>query len=228
MTGPVEQALGGGTPQRVGWWRFYFDDERWEWSPEVEHIHGYQPGTATPTTDLVLSHKHPDDYAFVAATLDDIRRTHNAFSTRHRIITVQGDTREVIVIGERLHDNPGEVIGTEGFYIDVTPTPQARAAMVEEAVAEFADNRAAIEQVKGILMFVYRIDENAAFHLLRWRSQDNNIKLRVLAEQLLEDIAALDHGDPPPRSAIDHVLLTAHQRVRAKLARRPDRNNSTL
>jgi hypothetical protein len=56
---PLEQALTGGTPQRVGGYRFYFNGERWEWSPEVEQIHGYQPGTVTPTTRLVLSPKHP-------------------------------------------------------------------------------------------------------------------------------------------------------------------------
>jgi hypothetical protein len=76
---PLEQAIAGGTPQSVGSWRFYFADERWEWSPEVERIHGYEPGTVTPTTRLVLSHKHPDDLRHVAATLDDIRRTLTAF-----------------------------------------------------------------------------------------------------------------------------------------------------
>ena len=75
---PLEQALTGGTPQRVGGYRFYFNDERWDWSPEVEQIHGYQRGTVTPTTHLMLSHKHPDDYEQVAATLDDIRRTRQA------------------------------------------------------------------------------------------------------------------------------------------------------
>jgi hypothetical protein len=70
----LARAFAGGTAQRVGWYRFYFSDERWEWSPEVEQIHGYQPGTVTPTTQLVLSHKHPDDYAYIAATLDDIRQ----------------------------------------------------------------------------------------------------------------------------------------------------------
>jgi hypothetical protein len=103
----LERALAGGDPQRSGWFRLYSDDERWEWSPEVAQIHGYRPGTVTPTTRLVLSHKHPDDYEHVAATLDEIRRTHKPFSTRHRIIDVQGHTREVIVIGERLHDNAG-------------------------------------------------------------------------------------------------------------------------
>ena len=72
---PLAQALAGGKPQRVGWFRLYFDDERWEWSPEVERMHGYEPGTVQPTTALVLSHKHPDDYEQVAATLDEIGST---------------------------------------------------------------------------------------------------------------------------------------------------------
>ena len=67
---PVDVASTTGSPQRVGSFRFYFDDERWDWSPEVERMHGYQPGAAHPTTSLVLSHKHPDDYADIAATLE--------------------------------------------------------------------------------------------------------------------------------------------------------------
>ena len=166
----VEQALTGGALQRVGWYRFYFGDERWEWSEEVEHIHGYQPGTVTPTTELVLSHKHPDDYPHIAATLDDIRRSHKPFSTRHRIITVQGDVRDVVVIGERFHDNTGEVVGTQGFYLDVTPSAKQRQESISVALAEIADHRAAIEQAKGVLMYVYGIGPDAAFDILKWRS----------------------------------------------------------
>ena len=217
----VEQALAGGAPQHFGWYRFFFDDERWEWSPEVARIHGYEPGTVSPTTRLVLSHKHPDDYEQVAATLEDIRRTLKPFSTRHRIITVQGATREVVVIGERMHDNTGQVVGTQGFYIDVTPTGAAHAAIITEAVAEIAENRAAIEQAKGILMLVYRIQSDAAFDLLKWRSQETNVKLRVLAEQLIADVRALNYDETvPPRSTFDRLLVTVHQRVRAKAAAR--------
>jgi hypothetical protein len=120
----------------------------------------------------VLSHKHPEDYEQVAATLEDIRRTHKPFSTRHRIITVAGATREVVVIGDRMHDNAGRVIGTQGFYIDVTPPGEIQAAIISEAVAEIAENRAPIEQAKCILMLVYRIQADAAFDLLKWRSQE--------------------------------------------------------
>jgi hypothetical protein len=48
----IEQALAGDVPQRVGWFRFYFADQRWEWSYEVQRIHGYEPCSVTPTTDL--------------------------------------------------------------------------------------------------------------------------------------------------------------------------------
>jgi fructose-specific component phosphotransferase system IIB-like protein len=137
----VEHALAGGDPQRVGWFRFYFADERWEWSPQVERMHGYDPGTVSPTTDLVLSHKHPDDHGQVAATLDEIRRTAGAFSTRHRIIDTRGEVHHVVVVGDQLFDDNEAVVGTHGFYVDVTPSvKQRRDEIINEAVAEIAES----------------------------------------------------------------------------------------
>ena len=221
---PLGQALSGSMPQRVGWYRWFFGDERWEWSPEVEQIHGYQPGTVTPTTHLVLSHKHPDDYEQVAATLDDIRRRHTSFSTCHRIITMQGTTREVVVIGERLRDNTGEVIGAQGFYFDVTATGKAREVSITRGIAEIADNRAVIEQAKGVLMYVYQVDADAAFDVLKWRSQETKVKLCALAEQLLADIRTLGHDDGSRSYGsifeFDRLLLTTHERMRVKAARK--------
>ena len=202
---------------RVGGYRFYFNDERWEWSPRG----GTDPRATNPEQSprqprLVLSHKHPDDYEHVAATLDDIRRTHKPFSTRHRIISLQGATRDVVVIGERLHGNTGDVIGTQGFYIDVTPAGEAREADISQAVAKIA----VIEQAKGALMYVYRVEAGAAFDVLKWRSQETNVKLRALAEQLLADIRTLKHDDSASyRAGFDRLLLTTDQRVRAKAAR---------
>jgi fructose-specific component phosphotransferase system IIB-like protein len=214
---PVEHALAGGDPQRVGWFRFYFTDERWEWSPQVERMHGYEPGAVQPTTDLVLSHKHPDDYGQVAATLEEIRRTSGAFSTRHRIIDTHGQIHHVVVVGDQLFDDAGAVIGTHGFYVDVSPWMQRRHdEIVTEAVAEIAEARAVIEQTKGMLMLIYRISAESAFELLRWRSQETNTKLRTLAEQISRDFLELKYDEElPPRSAYDRLLLTAHLRVQA-------------
>ena len=210
----LEQALVGGSPQRVGWFRFYFADERWEWSEQVQQMHGYEPGSVTPTTALVLSHKHPDDYVQVAATLEEIRRTHRTFSTRHRIIDTREVVHSVVVIGDQLLDDDGNVIGTHGFYVDVTPPDPVPEELVTAAVAEIAEHRATIEQAKGMLMLIYRIDAGAAFELLRWRSQETNVKLRTLAEQVLADFRELTYEETlPSRSTFDHLLLTAHQRV---------------
>ena len=212
---PVEQALAGGEPQRVGWFRFYFADERWEWSPQVERMHGYEAGQVHPTTDLVLSHKHPDDYGQVAATLDEIRRTAGGFSTRHRIIDTHGDVHHVVVVGDQLFDDNERVVGTHGFYVDVTPSiRQAQDQIVSEAVAEIAEARGGIEQAKGMLMLIYRISADSAFELLKWRSQETNVKLRVLAEQIVKDFLDLRYDEVlPARAVYDRLLLTAHFRV---------------
>ncbi|MEZ0351093.1 PAS and ANTAR domain-containing protein [Mycobacterium sp. pR1184] len=209
----VEQALAGGAPHRAGWFRFYFSDQRWEWSEQVQRLHGYEPGSVTPTTELVLSHKHPGDRGQVAATIDQILNTHQAFSTRHRIIDTSGQVHQVVVVGDQLRDAQGDVIGTHGFYVDVSAPPdQEREDLVTAKLAEIAEQRAGIEQAKGMLMLVYGIAEGPAFDLLKWLSQEANIKLRLLAEQICEDFRTLG-PDVSSQSDFDHLLLTAHQRV---------------
>lgn len=209
----VEQALAGGAPQRVGWFRFYFTDQRWEWSEQVQRMHGYEPGSVTPTTELVLAHKHPDDRGQVAATIDHILNTHEAFSTRHRIVDTGGNVRYIVVVGDQLYDDQGAVIGTHGFYVDVSPLPeQVREDLVTAKLAEITESRASIDQTKGMLMLIYGIDDNAAFNLLKWLSQEANVKLRLLAEQISKDFRAAG----PTRitqSEFDHLLLTAHRRI---------------
>jgi PAS fold len=71
--------------REVGWVRLYFADERWEWSEEVQRMHGYEPGTVVPTTELVLSHKHPDDAAQVKSILNDVFRTRYVTSSSSAI-----------------------------------------------------------------------------------------------------------------------------------------------
>jgi PAS domain S-box-containing protein len=211
---PLVRTLAGGESQRVGWFRLYFDDERWEWSPEVERMHGYEPGIVQPTSALLVLHTHPEDHEQVAAALDEIRRTHEPFSTRHRIIDVQGLTREVVVVSGHLRNDAREVIGAEGVYVDVTRSTEEHQILVTEAVAEIAKHRSTIEQAKGVLMMVYCIDADVAFEILKWRSQESNIKLRELAERLMAQFQSLRYDEAPPRrSTFDHILMTVAQRA---------------
>jgi ANTAR domain/PAS fold len=176
-------------------------------------MHGYEPGTVIPTTELVLAHKHPDDRHEVAATIDDILHSHRAFSTRHRIVDTEGNVHHVVVVGDQLTDHRDVVIGTHGYYVDITPSSARADDAVTARVAEITEYRAVIEQAKGMLMLVYGLDAAASFDLLKWRSQESNVKLRRLAQQIVEDFCAVRDKAIGSRSAFDHVLLTADVRV---------------
>ena len=104
-------------------------------------------------------------------------------------------------------------IGTHGFYVDVTPLPdRKREDLVTSKLAEITEQRAGIEQAKGMLMLIYGITDGAAFNLLKWLSQEANVKLRLLAEQITEDFR--DAGPAlTSQSEFDQLLLTAHRRV---------------
>jgi hypothetical protein len=87
------------------------------------------------------------------------------------------DKREgCAVMATRMSTCDGRVIGTHGFYIDVTPSERARQDQVTAAVNRISVSRSGIDQTKGMLMLVCGIDEPTAFELLRWRSQEANVK----------------------------------------------------
>jgi PAS domain S-box-containing protein len=198
----VDLVLGLGQPQRVGSFRFFLDRQRWEWSDAVARMHGYEPGTVEPTTELLLQHKHPEDRERVAAVLGHVLEG-KPFSSRHRIIDTAGRTRCVVVVGDRMFDDTGAITGTSGFYVDVTDSLHSDITTV---LSQVAASRARIEQAKGVLMAAYGISEERAFDILVWRSQETNLKLRDLAARFLHAVAG--KASPDTLSHIDHALLT--------------------
>jgi hypothetical protein len=198
----------------VGAFRFWFVGQRWEWSDEVAIMHGYEPGSVQPTTELLLSHKHPEDRDHVQDLLDRALHAKSSFSSRHRFIDVGGNVHDAIVVADRMADETGAVVGTAGYYIDLTATiVETRQVALDEALPDLFEARAVIEQVKGVLMAVYRVSAEQAIGVLRWRSQETNTKLRALAKQLLDEIATLPPPSAEVQSAFDHLLLTVHERI---------------
>ncbi len=88
---------------------------------------------------------------------------------------------------------------------------------------EHYGHRAVIEQTKGMLMFVYGIDADEAFDLMRAQSQQHNVKLRDIAAQILQDMVQLARSKGPARRlAFDGMMLTAHRRIADVAARQLD------
>ncbi|BBY78442.1 putative transcription antitermination regulator [Mycolicibacterium parafortuitum] len=200
---------------RVGTFRFWFVGQRWEWSDEVARMHGYEPGSVTPTTELLLAHKHPEDRRHVQELLDQALHSGGSFSSRHRFLDTAGREHTVLVVADRMEDGSGAVVGTEGYYVELTDTlDEARRDVLNQTLPDLFAARAAIEQAKGALMLVYGIEADQAFELLQWRSQQTNTKLRTLAERIVADFHTVQAPRGDLRRQFDHLLLTAHQRAR--------------
>ncbi len=210
----VDELLRSGGYLNVGSFRFWFVGQRWEWSDEVARMHGYEPGTVTPTTELLLAHKHPDDRRHVQELLDQALHSGGSFSSRHRFLDTQDREHTVLVLADRMVADDGAVVGTEGYYIDLTDAlNDARREALNTSLPDLFAARAAIEQAKGALMLVYGVGADQAFELLQWRSQQTNTKLRALATQVVAELHTIQPRQDDLRRHFDHLLLTVHQRV---------------
>ncbi|MEU4318254.1 PAS and ANTAR domain-containing protein [Nocardia fluminea] len=207
----VERVVGVGDPLAVGRFRYRFGSRRWEWSDEVAAMHGYPPGTE-PTIELLLSHKHPRDRDRLEAMITSVEDG-GAFSSHHRIVDTNGQVHEVLVVSEPMFDADGAVIGTEGYYVDVTGTAdEFRREALDSTLPAVVHARMVIEQAKGALMLAYGISAEQAFRVLRWRSQETNVKLRTIAELVIAELPEVAGDEVKLRSRLDHVLLTVHRR----------------
>ena len=81
------------------------------------------------------------------------------------------------------------------------------ADLISAAIADIPD-RAVIDQATGMLTLLYGVDDEAAFDMLRIRSQNTNITVRMLAEHLVADYRALVNEE-----ALYEALMSAHERV---------------
>jgi len=168
-------------------------------------MHGYEPDEVQPTTELVLSHKHPEDLAYVKALL---QQSSAPFSSRHRIRTTTGETRKVVVVGDAVTDPAGRIVATQGFYVDVTEVFHADLQQeVGNELQVIVAHRAVIEQAKGMLM-VYELDAESAFGIMARLSQHLNVKVHDLAAKLVADLPSVLQSSLTARTPVDRYLIT--------------------
>ncbi len=85
---------------------------------------------------------------------------------------------------------------------------------ITEEVGAIVERRAVIEQAKGMLMLVYGIAADEAFDVLRTQSQDRNVKLALVAEQVAKNLVELSRTREPGRQlALVSLMDEAKQRV---------------
>ncbi|PPK97966.1 anti-anti-sigma factor [Kineococcus xinjiangensis] len=193
----------------TGRYRYTRASDQWWWSEGLYAIFGFAPGEVVPTAALMSHHQHPDDRARFARLLEQQLHGGRAFGCLNRLLDASGRQRWVTWIGEGTDTADGtSASGTvEGHAVDVTD--QQERAVAEQAnwhVGRALASREVIDQAKGVLMVVYQTSSDDAFGLLRWASQRGNVKLTVLAGQLLDAVrGGLDLG-PTARQRVDDVI----------------------
>ena len=76
----------------------------------------------------------------------------------------------------------------------VTARRFASARQLAEQLQAAMASRAVIEQAKGVLMSRHGVDAETAFAVLRQKSQERNVKLRAVAEELVASVQQSGEG----------------------------------
>jgi hypothetical protein len=189
--------MSGGGPEVVGRFTYDLGTGTWWWSEEMFHIHGLAPGAVVPTSDLILTHVHPDDQDRVRRLLDEAVSGGRPFSSYHRIVDAHRNTRKILLAGHTDTQSGAAVL--QGHVVDLTETSRVDAkGEVDDAIAGVLDGRAVIEQAKGVLMLACGISEDEAFAMLVAHSQSTNVKTREVAHRLMTRLAEEPFGPTVP------------------------------
>lgn len=173
--------------QLVGTFRLELPAELWTWSDEVFLMHGFAPGDVVPSTDVLVSHQHPDDRLDLAETLRGAATTTAPFGCVYRMRDAAGRSRVLGIVGGSAPGPHGTSAQLDGYVLDLTESH--REAVDREATASIIASslsRATIEQAKGIVMAALGVSGDESFAVLRRFSNDTNTPLRDVAEHLVD------------------------------------------
>jgi len=194
---------------RVGHFRIDAEDGRAEWSDEMFDLHGMAPGELVPSRDVLLWHVHPDQRERVEGVLRSCARGDRAVAVSYTLVDLAGDELvvDLTAAGHDAGDGRREILG---FVVDTgVAFRSAVAAQVDDQLRRAVESHAVIDQAKGVLMLVYGIDGEAAFELLRWSSQQRNVKLLSLAERVVSAAVAAGGLAPDVRAQLDELFFVA-------------------
>ncbi len=106
---------------RMGAWSWDPATDAVWWSPELEHVYGFHPGSFGRTFAAYAAAIHPADRERVAATVDAARAAGRDFTVEHRIVRpVDGEVRWIEGRGSPLRDAAGDIEQWIGIAIDIT------------------------------------------------------------------------------------------------------------
>jgi hypothetical protein len=191
----------------VGQFIWDLGTDTWWWSEALYRLLGYQPGAVAPTLERFLQHKAPEDQAHVDAVFSRCLAEGGPFSCYHHVVDAHGVRKTVVAVGHGDRDaTDSQTVTINGFIVDVTGSSRQETNAALQATLA---NRAAIEQVKGVVMLVYGLDADAAFQMLVGHSQIANRKVSAIVDDVLKAMDTRSPTETIRRSDVDRLLSDA-------------------
>jgi hypothetical protein len=188
---PLAEALSVGRAHPAGQYRVDLRTGEWWWSEEVYLLHGLTPDGDFPSSALLARHKHPDDREAILREVALLRTTGRPFSCSHRIVDARGRTRTVTVTGQGRRDASGAVVEVIGMMIDTTAAHEdAVRREVTRQVAVGLQDRAVVDQAKGLLMASHGLDADGALDLLVVHASESSRRLPDVAREVIDAVTA--------------------------------------
>jgi PAS domain S-box-containing protein len=113
---------------RMGTWEFGIRTGKVTWSPALEEIHGFEPGTFPGTFEAFRDEIHPDDRDRVLFAVGEAIAGRRDHQIEYRIVRTDGSVRWVEGRGQILLDATGQPERMVGVCADVTERKQAEDA----------------------------------------------------------------------------------------------------
>jgi len=208
MTQAREQSRPAAHPRAeasgAGEFRWDVPSGGWWWSDALYELLGHQPGAVPASLELFLQHKDPADRARVDMVIDRCVQNGGPFSCYHHILDARGKRKTVVAVGrgDRNSDDTQTVL-IQGFMVDVTGGSRADTTIALESALV---HRAAIEQVKGMVMLTHQLDADAAFELLVGHSMITNTKLTTIVTTVLDRVTRRSAAEEITRADLDALL----------------------
>lgn len=104
----------------VGTFEWLLEEDKMIWTPELEALYGFNPGSFNGTYKEWESRIYPDDKTPVNKALKDAIRNGTQFHKEFRIHTPAGDERWLLGKGDVYYGDNGKPIRMVGVNIDIT------------------------------------------------------------------------------------------------------------
>ena len=110
---------------RMGTWEWDVSTGEVHWSPELEKLHGRQPGTFPGKFEAVFEDVYEEDQPLLRANLQRSLENNEEHRIEYRIMKPDGETRWIERRGRAFHDRNGKPVRMVGICADVTERKQA-------------------------------------------------------------------------------------------------------